>query len=87
MKYTEIKFVKRLEHEGVTYSWFVANKSNRVSDSRNFVNYENGRTVIKEYSKEALPKMVQKFIDSHNEEETTDFGNFKVEGFRSFIIR
>lgn len=87
MKYADIKFVKRLEQDGVTYSWFVASKSNRVSDSRNYVNYENGKTVVKEFPKEALPKMVQKFIDSHNEEETEQFKGFNIEGFKTFIIR
>lgn len=87
MKYTDIAFVKRLEQDGVTYSWFVAHKSNRVSDSRNYVNYENGKTVVKEYRKESLPKMIQKFIDSHTEEESTQFSKFNIEGFKTFVIR
>lgn len=85
MKYTDIKFVKRMEQDGLTYAWFVASKSNRVSDSRQFINYENGKTCVKEYKKEDLPKMIQKFIDSHNEEEI-DLG-FKIEGFKEFKIR
>lgn len=87
MKYSEIKFVKRMEQDGVTYSWFVANKSNRVSDSRNYINYENGKTCIKPYAKEALPKSVQKFIDSHNEEEFEGFKGFNIEGFKEYIIK
>lgn len=87
MKYADIKFVKRIEQDGITYNWFVAHKSNRVSDSRNFINYENGKTVIKEFPKEALPKMVQKFIDSHSEEEITENIGIQIDGFKRFIIR
>ena len=87
MKYADIKFVRRMEMNGITYAWFVANKSNRVSDSREYINYENGKTVIKEFPKEALPKMVQKFIDSHSEEETTELEKITIDGFKRFIIR
>ena len=44
-----IQFVKRMESDGITYEWFVAMKSNRISDSRMFTNYENNRTVVKEF--------------------------------------
>ena len=87
MKYTDIKFVKRMEQDGITYNWFVATKSNRVSDSRSYTNYENGKTVIKEFPKEWLPKMVQKFIDSHSEEEITENIGIQIDGFKRFIIR
>lgn len=86
MKYADIKFVKRMEQDGVTYNWFVAHKNNRVGDSRNYVNYENGKTVVKEFPKEALPKMVQKFIDNHSEEEITANYGIQIDGWKQFKI-
>ena len=63
-----ISFVKRHECGGITYGWFVSMKSGAVSDARTFINYdERGRTCVKPYEKERLPKAVQKFIASHDE--------------------
>lgn len=63
-----IKFVKVHDYNGMPYSWMVVMKSGRVSDSRNYVNYENNKTVVKEYPQEWLPKAVQKFIEDAAEE-------------------
>lgn len=63
-----IKFVKELRNNGMTYSWYVGMKSNYVSDGRNYVHYENGKTVVKEYKKEDLPKAVRKFLEDKREE-------------------
>lgn len=63
-----IQFVKRMESDGITYEWFVAMKSNRVSDSRMFTNYENNRTVVKEFGIDRLPATVRKFVETHKEE-------------------
>lgn len=63
-----IAHVWRMEVDGMTYSYFVALKSRQVSDSRNFINYENGRTVAKEYPAEWLPAAVRKFLQKHDEE-------------------
>ena len=53
-----IKFVKELTCDGITYGWF-------VSDSRNYINYENGKTTCKQtFPKNQLPKAVQKFIEN-----------------------
>lgn len=73
-----ILFVKRLEHNDVTYSWFVAMKSRRISDARNYINVENGKTVIKEYPAEWLPKTVQNFISTYSETKIVDGDEFKV---------
>ena len=79
MKLTEnnILFVKRHEKDGVTYSWYIAMKSRRISDNKNFVNYENGKTVIKEFSQDRLPKAVQNFIAKHEETLLVD-GDYKI---------
>lgn len=73
-----ILFVKRFEHNGVTYSWFIAMKSRKVSDVRNFVNYENGKTVVKQYPKEWLPKAVQNFLNTNTEELLVDGDEYKI---------
>ena len=63
-----IAFVKELRINDMSYSWYVALKSNRVlkrnrvSNTHNYVNYEDGKTVVKEYPMDRLPKSVQKFI-------------------------
>lgn len=73
-----IDFVKEIRKNGMPYSWYISMKSRNVSDGRNFVHYENGKTVVKEYKKEDLPKAVQKFLEgkiaeifAKNDEETT----------------
>ena len=71
-----IKFVKRLELDGITYCWYVAMKSGHVSDSRVYIYYdERETTCAKPYPKEQLPKAVQKFIDSHNEQKKITSAN------------
>lgn len=63
-----ILFVKRHECDGITYNWYVAMKSRQISDNRSFVNYdETGKSIIKEYPLERLPKAVQAFISQHEE--------------------
>lgn len=80
-----IAFVKRQELDGMTYSWFVALKSGRVSDTRSYINYnEDGKTCIKPYEKELLPKAVQKFINTHSESVFTEDEDNK---FIVYIIR
>jgi hypothetical protein len=62
-----IKFVKELTHNGTTYSWFVSLKEQAFSQS--FTNYnEEGRTIVAEYTKDRLPKAVQKFLENKNAE-------------------
>lgn len=77
-----IKFVKRMESDGITYEWFVAMKSNRVSDSRMFINYENNRTVVKEFGIDRLPAIVRKFVETHKEEVFSATDNHTVYIFR-----
>ena len=62
-----IHHVERLEQDGITYEWGVVMKHHPGIDVRDYINYENGKTVAKEYPKEWLPKEVIKFIDSHQE--------------------
>ena len=63
-----INFVKRYTKNGVTYQYFVGMKDRNISSTRVYINYdENGKTVVKHFDKEWLPKSVQKFIDSHEE--------------------
>lgn len=64
-----IAFVKELTCDGLTYSFFVSMKSGRVSDSISYINYENNKTVVKEFEKKRLPVSVQKFIDRHTKKE------------------
>ena len=67
MSEKNIKFVRRMEKDGVTYSYFVSMRRNWVSDCRLYINYENGVTVAKEYEFSRLPVSVQKFLRSHDE--------------------
>lgn len=61
-----IGFVKELTEDGVTYNWYVAMKNYRTIDGRCYCHYSpEGRTIVKEYKKEDLPKSVQAFINSH----------------------
>lgn len=71
---SNIKFVKRYKKDGVTYMWFLAMKSGRVSDSREYINYDESgkKTCVKEYPAEWLPKTIQNFINSHEEHLITD---------------
>lgn len=64
-----IAFVKELTCDGLTYEWFVSMKSGRASDSILYVNYENNKTVVKEFEKDRLPASVRKFIDRHTKRE------------------
>ena len=73
-----ILFVKRYEHKGTTYHWFVAMKSRKVSDSRSYVNEENGKSVIKAYPKDCLPKTVQKFLDQNTETQIVEGEEFNI---------
>ena len=73
-----ILFVKRHEHNGVTYSYFVAMKSRRVCDAHQFINYKDGKTTIAPYPKERLPKAVQNFLDSNTEELLVDGEEYKI---------
>lgn len=76
--------------DGIPYSWFVSLNSMRVSDSRNYVNYENGKTCIKEYKIEDLPKCVQSFISKHDavEREWERYENYKgYEVVTSFVYK
>lgn len=58
-----IKFVRELSKDGITYQWFVSMRSGNVSDSRCYVNYdESGKTVAELYPFDNLPKAVQKYI-------------------------
>lgn len=82
-----IQFVKRIEMNGLTYNWFVSMKSNAVSDSRNFINYENGKTVMKEYKFEILPAAVRKFVETHSEELFTEMTFKDGDEYKVYIIR
>lgn len=64
MRLTEnnIKFVKELQLDGIAYEYYVSIKG---GDSRTYINYENNKTVAKEYEFERLPKAVQNFIKNH----------------------
>ena len=65
---SNIKYVKELTMDGLTYGWFVSLGS--VSDSREFINYEaydcmekkNFKTICKEYPQDLLPVSVRQFI-------------------------
>lgn len=65
-----INHVTVIEKDGIPYSWFVAMRSLKVSDSRLYCNYRNGRSTDDEYKLEWLPKAVQAFVEDANREET-----------------
>ena len=69
MRLTEknIVFVKQSVYNGVTYSWFVKT-GKYVSDCRDFINCKDGKTVVKDYPLESLPKSVQKFVSKRKAE-------------------
>lgn len=85
MTKNNIKFIKRLEKDGMTYGWHIAMKSNRISDSREYINYRNGRTVAEEYKLDRLPKAVQSFVKEHEESIWTD--ERESTGFAVYIYR
>lgn len=80
---SNIKFVKRYELNGMTYGFYVGVKGN---DGREFINYENGRTVAKEYKAERLPASVRAFLKDHAEEVWTREENGDDE-FVQYITR
>ncbi len=79
MRLTEknIDFVKRLEMDRITYGFYVAMKTGKISDSREYMHYENNKTVYKKFYFNQLPGTVKKFIKSHKESVFTSavFGN------------
>lgn len=68
MRASNIKSVRRLEFDGITYAWFVASKEPFRTPSREYIHYENGRTCVKSYPFEMLPKYVKDYITRHNGE-------------------
>ena len=62
-----IKFVKEHRYNGVTYAWYVAMKSNLVSDGLYFRYYtDKGISGHIEYPVTDLPKTVQKYLAINN---------------------
>lgn len=78
-----IAFARRREKDGITYGWFIAMKTHKVCDSRDYSIHENGKTVVKPYPLEDLPSTVQNFIKSHTEYLVLDEEN----GFKHYIIK
>jgi len=76
-----IRHVIRYEQDGMIYGWSVAMKTS--VGARSFINYENGRTVAREYPQEWLPKEVIKFINSHDQQlrEEHEWGGHKYEHY------
>lgn len=64
MKLTKnnIKFVKQRLRDEITYNYYVAMKSNNISDNRLYCNYKNNKSTTDYYKFERLPKTVQKFV-------------------------
>lgn len=83
MRTKDIKFVKRLERNGMTYGWFVASRNTATAQSREYINYENGKTCVKPYPVENLPKYVKAFIDNHAESLFESIGD----EFNQYIIK
>lgn len=67
LKKDNIRFVTRLEYDGVTYAWHVGMKSSLAFDNRDYANYEDGSTVVDDYPIDLLPKSVREFVKSHAE--------------------
>ena len=88
MRLTENNIRHIVEHtyNGMPYGYYVAMKSGRISDSREFINYdEKGRTTIKEFKKEWLPKSVQKFLDHHDPILTA--ADTEMEDFATYLYK
>lgn len=87
MKLIEKNISAVIEHrtdKGIAYSYYVISKSGRISDNRNFINYnEKGRTTADEYKMEWLPKAVQNFIKKHEAEEPKEV----ADGFTAVMYR
>lgn len=70
---SNIECVKKYKKDGIIYLWVVIMKSRRISDMREYVNYDDGKkTCVKEYPMQWLPKTVQQFISEHSECLLTD---------------
>lgn len=85
-----ILHVTVIKRNGIPYSWHVAMKSYKVSDSRHYQIYEQGKSTCKEYKPEWLPKSVQNFIEQRTPEETSNrdvkaFG--ELANFAHYIYR
>lgn len=87
MRLTEnnIKFVKEKRLNGITYGYFISMKSNLISDCRDYINYENGVTVAKEYEFERLPKTVQNFIKHHEPSRLFDEEEYNGDIYSHYI--
>lgn len=74
-----IRFVKELSLDGITYGWYVSMGS--VFNSREYINYAGDRTTCEPYDKNLLPSTVRRFIELRNREIFTsesfdDGGNY-----------
>lgn len=81
-----IDYVKRLVLDGITYGFYVSMKSGNISDSREYMNFENNKTVYSEFSFDRLPETVKKFIVSHHESIFTS-ASFGTGNYTEYIYR
>lgn len=71
-------------YNGVTYGWYVADVSGRVSDGKDYcIRETNGRSVVAEYKLEWLPKQVQNFVNRRKPELRSLIGD----EYASYIYR
>ena len=73
----EIRVVRERRFNGITYGWYVS-YGPMVSDGADYAVYENGKTVVKEFPFEKLPKKVQKFIKD-NEQTSSALNGYEDE--------
>ena len=77
-----IRFVKELTTNGITWGWHVAMKDYQPFSARYYRNTDkNGVNMHTEYPKESLPKSVQKYLENNKKElyqtiETKNFGKY-----------
>lgn len=84
LTYNNIHHITEHTYNGFTYGWFIALKSGRPADARQFINYKDNRTTDGiEFPKNRLPKSVQKFIETHRREVRETF----EDGHISYIYR
>lgn len=67
MKYSDIKWVKVLHSTKYDFDYCFTVKTKNL-ELREYINFENGKTCMKEYPVNNLPMVVKRFIENHNRE-------------------
>lgn len=83
-----IRFVKELTTNGITWGWHIAMKDYQLSSARYYTNTDkNGMNMHTEYPKELLPKSVQKFLENSQRELYQTIENKKYGQYVEYIYQ